>query len=1324
MKNKPLLRANPLTLSALAIAINAASISICIAVPVLNNKPDNVDIINNDDNLTITQGGSLATIGWDSFNIDAQKTVTFAHTDDTKTDFVTINNIGGDDPSKILGNIVSKGTVFLSNPNGFLFGAGSSVNTGSFLATTSTLFLADDELTLSSTNNASITIEGQNGEDGAATLNANDGGYIALLSRNISSDGAISVDAQGHIILSTLDAGTITLPGLNIGIDINTEAGDSCGSECTLEGSNLELGSASQISATQGTVILSSKDLSSVLNSVISLPSSITAEHLHINASDIEIAADQSLNYSSTSVNNLHLNADDTLTILGEINVENVNLHLKANDTLTLLGDITGDNLDLNLSANKVTIGTIDSNYILGGGKLKGINISTHPLKNIETEEFIDGNTLIYNGLKAQESINIDSVIEYQGTVASDLKFETTSESSSGSITLHQEIKDVSVTKNTGLILVSNKLSLNAVSDFDSVGLDAANIFLSGDITAGNSINAQAANLYLEKNISLNTSSINLDDAKFASLTGNDDSPYSLTLDSGEAGSNFNLQRISNNDSIATNNNLDYIGGLILRSNSNGSNNILMSGSLTTSKFEVDGSGSIFKLRLTEDLEISGLTDFDSQNSDINGNFDFMAIGNDSKGQATVGNIGNTDTLKGLSFTKFDSITLNQDIRTGDNGLALSANNILVNKLGETLTLTNLSSGKTSITGELSSTTSLNDPNTLTSISIETVNGDIELGSLIGLQDVNITQIGNASILLQGDIEAAGTINLSDLGEVIVAAEAGVEGEAGNITFSSNTFNSNGTYLYASNNETDITIRSKSNAQLDKISANNITIEGTGTNKSKTILNDDVTAINNLNFLNTDITLSNDLSLTGNINFLSIDPLLDVDPIVPTITINGPHDLTIDSSNDDMFIHGFGDEVSLNSLTIKGDGNLTFNSNPKISEGGHLSLLGDISIKVSDAHNIFDYNNVELDFSRTTINGDVALTFNTGSADLSLGSIGNDSEISKLIIKSTGNLHLFGDITLVESNYDFSSLRAIQIYKDMVFGSLEVPATVDFGTSKLDGTYSLTLFGKALTLGTIGSNIALQDLTIHSSAELLKLNNDITTVGFVNINADKLELNNTMTTTGSNINITTEGDLTMSETAILNADVTASALNEDAGNINLLSNTGNISLGSINALEDVNIDAAGGAIFNSINDYISKSSTSINITSKNVTLNGLSQIGFNVKSPIVINIEGSGGIKAESTGSIYIANLNSADVSSRSRVIDSSSGAEAAANDAYSQFNLSTLNQTNAPTVTSNLGLISNLAWQTDEEKSIRKIKTPNSAPPIYYSRRGWRLGY
>jgi len=199
------------------------------------------------------------------------------------------------------------------------------------------------------------------------------------------------------------------------------------------------------------------------------------------------------------------------------------------------------------------------------------------------------------------------------------------------------------------------------------------------------------------------------------------------------------------------------------------------------------------------------------------------------------------------------------------------------------------------------------------------------------------------------------------------------------------------------------------------------------------------------------------------------------------------------------------------------------------------------------------------------------------------------------------------------------------------------------------------------------------------------------------------------------VNISTIGDLIMKKDSVINADYS---------DITLTSTTGNIGIGKLFAGNSVTVRSELGYLYNNINDYVSNDSTSTNITSTNQDLYGLVNIGESVSSPIVINALNGGSITAESSGTIYIANLANARMNTTGRVIDGSTGGETATIDAFTQFKLSSLNTTNLPTLNSNLELISNQTWQVDEDESIRKIKSPSSAPSIYYSRNGWRLGH
>ena len=81
----------------------------------------------------ITQASQNAVLNWNSFNVAAGESVTFAQPNSAS---VALNRILGGDGSAIMGTLSANGKVFLVNPNGVLFGKGASVNVGGLVAST------------------------------------------------------------------------------------------------------------------------------------------------------------------------------------------------------------------------------------------------------------------------------------------------------------------------------------------------------------------------------------------------------------------------------------------------------------------------------------------------------------------------------------------------------------------------------------------------------------------------------------------------------------------------------------------------------------------------------------------------------------------------------------------------------------------------------------------------------------------------------------------------------------------------------------------------------------------------------------------------------------------------------------------------------------------------------------------------------------------------------------------------------------------------------------------------------------------------------------
>ncbi len=189
--------------------------------------------------MTITQTSSSAIINWESFNVDTAATLTFVQPD---AGSVLLNRVIGNisgiiTPSIINGTIASNGNIFLVNPMGILFGAGSSVNVGGLVA--STLDITDaDFLTGAGMANPHYVFTAGNPFVGYAIVNqgalstvAGSQGTIALLAARIENQAGGTISAPGGSVVFGAASGanldffgdgltTVTLTGNGLELDV------------------------------------------------------------------------------------------------------------------------------------------------------------------------------------------------------------------------------------------------------------------------------------------------------------------------------------------------------------------------------------------------------------------------------------------------------------------------------------------------------------------------------------------------------------------------------------------------------------------------------------------------------------------------------------------------------------------------------------------------------------------------------------------------------------------------------------------------------------------------------------------------------------------------------------------------------------------------------------------------------------------------------------------------------------------------------------------------------------------------------------------------
>ncbi|HET7330747.1 YDG domain-containing protein [Dyella sp.] len=165
---------------------------------------------------TIHQNSSTLSLNWQSFNIGPDQTVNFVQ---PGSNAIAINRIFASTPSEIYGHLNANGQVWLINPNGVLFGQSAQVNVGGLVAST----LDVDDSTLDSSNRR-FSGSGKGSIVNRGSINAANGGYVALIGNQVSNQGVITAQL-GTVALGGGSAVTLTFNGnqlLHLQVDQST----------------------------------------------------------------------------------------------------------------------------------------------------------------------------------------------------------------------------------------------------------------------------------------------------------------------------------------------------------------------------------------------------------------------------------------------------------------------------------------------------------------------------------------------------------------------------------------------------------------------------------------------------------------------------------------------------------------------------------------------------------------------------------------------------------------------------------------------------------------------------------------------------------------------------------------------------------------------------------------------------------------------------------------------------------------------------------------------------------------------------------------------
>ena len=171
-----------------------------ISSPLLFSLPKEAEVASGVADISAKESGQLhihtshkTIINWKEFSIDHKELVQFHQ---PQINSAVLNRVKGGNPSKILGQLIANGKVYLINPSGVIFGKDAIIQTADFLASTHDIadnaFLLDKELLFKGDSKEAIINYG--------TIKTSNGNVI-LIGRIVDNQGTISAP-QGKVSLA------------------------------------------------------------------------------------------------------------------------------------------------------------------------------------------------------------------------------------------------------------------------------------------------------------------------------------------------------------------------------------------------------------------------------------------------------------------------------------------------------------------------------------------------------------------------------------------------------------------------------------------------------------------------------------------------------------------------------------------------------------------------------------------------------------------------------------------------------------------------------------------------------------------------------------------------------------------------------------------------------------------------------------------------------------------------------------------------------------------------------------------------------------------
>lgn len=1142
-------------------------------------------IVQSGNRVDIHQSTDRAVIDWRSFSI-APGEITQFHQPSASS--IALNRVTGADPSHIFGTLRANGRVFLINPNGIMFGAGSRVDVSGLVATTSDIrnqdFMAGRmEFSIPSSNpGAAVVNEGE--------ISIADAGYAALVAPHVRNSGVINA-RLGRVTLGAADAFAVDLYGdelvtFRVGVGRTPVDADGKPVDSLVDNQG-------RILAGGGIVRLAAHNVEAVVRNVINTDGVIYANTIERRGGRIILGATG----AGAVTANGELSAEGgSVAIAGDGDVSLNGTRITASD-VAVAADTDGSGAgDLNAGATggDSVLTDIDIDTASGGADggrvvVTGDRVAILGASTIDASGAAGGGEILIGGDFQGNGAtrNADTTIVGEGV---QLKADALDTGDGGRVILwadgytrfHGSISAVAglTAGNGGFAEVSGKQNLDfrgsvdvtaAAGEIGTLLLDPVDILISADDT-DTATGSSLGNILFADAPGVNP--WNVSPTALDAVNGNillqasNDITISSAVSLSTAGATFTATAnndINVNADLTTNNaaivltadangsglgDLTVAGGFTVTSGSNSvtvsANDLNLAGSIdsgtgTTTILVSDGGAVLLGGGGSGDMTIAvgELQNITATN---------LIVGDATNGNITIKNVGaaNSDNIGTvtLNATKagstvdflgaggvFNALVINADALVSVKALTTDTGGLTINAAnGVTLTDNVTTSGATVIDADSDN----NGSGTFT------VNATFALNTS-----------GNTLSITADDIDVSGTINSGAAATTILISDGGTIGlgaTAGNLTITG--------------------------AELLNITATGLTI-GDATNGNITV--DGITAANSNNISgtltlnatkdNASITFSGTDSTFNGIAANADDGItvgVDISTDVGGLALEGDADNAADTNDNITFVAGttiasFGN-ITLDATTggMTGAGALTLNARSGLTVNDSLTTAG-ATVMNADTNNNGS-STFTLAAGAAIVTGNNTLSITADKMAVS-GTLNSGTQSTTLLASNGAAINLgsatdAAPSTVELSNAELQSITASGLtIGDATAGAITVSADVTPGATAGAGVTTLNLVSGSTVTATAGGIVETSLSVVAAGAVTFS---DATT------DIDTIAID---TSTG-NVAYTDADGFTVGTVGTIKGIDTAS------GSVTLVATTGNITVSNSSAANDIGATTA------------------------------------------------------------------------------------------------------------------------------------------------------